>query len=148
MKQKNTHENETTKRTRFRERDMQEDVQNCEHFECVVSRHILLYMDRIKLYLCFVHFCFSAHRFMWLLQIRNYTIAIIIININYMGKNVKMICDPQCLRTHTNTTYNKYSSWYVFCSHIRIQSVCWMWFLCRKVVDRQPHILLVHCTHL
>lgn len=41
---------------------------------------------------------------MWLLQIRNYNIAIIIININYMGKNVKMICDPQCLRTqHCNT---------------------------------------------
>lgn len=45
---------------------------------------------------------------MWLLQIRNYNIAIIIININYMGKNVKMICDPQCFRTHTTNNTPAY----------------------------------------
>lgn len=71
---------------------------------CCVETLSTVYMDRIKLYLCFVHFCFSAHRFMWLLHIRNYNIAIIIININYMGKNVKMICDPNVFGHTTNNT--------------------------------------------
>lgn len=69
---------------------------------------------------------------MWLLQIRNYNIAIIIININYMGKNVKMICDRQCFRTH--------NKWYAgIRARSHSHSACWMWFFSRKVVDRQSH---------